>query len=191
MDTDAVSDAPPATKGSGCFAGCAVVLLLFLGLLGRGARELDAFEKGLDGSGQLEQAGASGDRGDPLGPGATARYEDGLKVTVGPPRREPGGTYGVTVTYENGTDEEVSLGGACETLGVRAGEPGDDAVAQDPTWLNREECDSALARPLGVDGTRGVPLRLEPGGRGIPVTVEVGWPYGTSRDTAYFLLGPD
>ncbi|GGV53946.1 hypothetical protein GCM10010293_67510 [Streptomyces griseoflavus] len=30
------------------------------------------------------------------------RYEDGLKVTVGPPRREADGTYGLTVTYENG-----------------------------------------------------------------------------------------
>ncbi|MEW1870348.1 hypothetical protein AB0420_19835 [Streptomyces caelestis] len=190
MDTDSVPAGPPAARETGCFVGCAIVLLLLLGLLAWGAWALDEFEKGLDGAGQLEQSGALGDRRDPLGPGATARYEDGLKVTVGPPRREPDGAYGLTVTYENGTDEEVPFGGACETLEVRAGEPSDDAVGHDLTWLNREECDSALARPLGVDETRGVPVRVEPSGWGTPVTVEVGWPYGTSRDTAYFLLGP-
>ncbi|MEW2076935.1 hypothetical protein AB0941_25385 [Streptomyces sp. NPDC013433] len=188
MDTDVVPAGTPAAKESGCFIGCAIALLLFLVLLAWGAWALDEFEKGLDGSGQLEQAGASGDKWDPLGPGATARYEDGLKVTVSPPRREPDGTYGLTVTYENDTDEEVSFGGTCETLEVREGEPVDDLVGHDLTWLNRRECDSAHARPLGVDETRGVPVRVEPSRRGVPVTVEVGWPYGTSRDAAYFRL---
>ncbi|MEU7469404.1 hypothetical protein AB0A94_12825 [Streptomyces sp. NPDC044984] len=191
METHPVPANLPAVKETGCFIGCAVALLLFLVLLAWGAWALDEFEKGLDGSGQLEQTGASGDRWDPLGPGATARYEDGLKVTVGPPRREPDGTYGLTVTYENDTDEEVSFDDGCETLEVREGEPSDDAVGHDLTWLNRRECDSALARPLGVDETRSVPVHVEPSGRGVPVTVEVGWPYGTSRDAAYFLLGLD
>ncbi|GAA4949876.1 hypothetical protein GCM10023238_15220 [Streptomyces heliomycini] len=85
----------------------------------------------------------------------------------------------------------MPFGGACETLEVRAGRalgrrrrPRPDMAEPGGVRL------SALARPLGVDETRGVPVRVEPSGWGTPVTVEVGWPYGTSRDTAYFLLGP-
>ncbi|GAA4949883.1 hypothetical protein GCM10023238_15230 [Streptomyces heliomycini] len=79
----------PGREGNGLLRRLRDRAALLLGLLAWGAWALDEFEKGLDGAGQLEQSGALGDRRDPLGPGATARYEDGLKVTVGPPRREP------------------------------------------------------------------------------------------------------
>ncbi|GGQ99944.1 hypothetical protein GCM10010280_54930 [Streptomyces pilosus] len=60
-----------------------------------------------------------------------------------------------------------------------------------PGLLNRRECDSVLARPLGAGETREVPLRVRPSRRGIPATVIVGWPDGTYRDEAYFRPGLD
>ncbi|MFF5161072.1 hypothetical protein ACFY3N_33495 [Streptomyces sp. NPDC000348] len=194
MDTDSVPAGAPAAKGSGRAVGCAIALLVLVVLTGLGAWALDEFEKGLDGYGQLEQAGASGSVADPLGPGMTARYEDGLRITVGSPHREPDGTYRLTVTYDNGTGEEVplggeSIGGASPSLEIREGESLDDySAGYSLTWLNRQECASALAPPLGADETRGVPLHVRPSEEGIPVTVEVEPADDGSREKAYFQL---
>ncbi|MFF8032414.1 MULTISPECIES: hypothetical protein [unclassified Streptomyces] len=198
MDTDPAPTDAPTAENPGCFIGCAVAMLLLTVLIALGAWALEEFEKGLDGDGQLERTGASGSVVDPLGPGATARYEDGLEITVSPPRREADGTYDLTVTYENDTDEEVSLGG--ETLGdavgaaltVREGEPLDDhAVGHYLTWMNWRECAFALTPPLGEDETREVTVRVRPDKRGTPVTVEVIPPDDGYRETAYFQVTLD
>ncbi|MBA8945233.1 hypothetical protein ACWDY7_07730 [Streptomyces calvus] len=197
MDVDVVSDGGPTAKGSTGFAGCAVALVLFVVLMAGVAWVLDELVKGLDGYGQLEQTGtgASGSVVEPYGPGASARYEDGLKITVSRPHEESDGTYRFTVTYDNDTGQELLLGGeptggADPALEVREGEPLDDDYSHDYflTWLNEQECAAALTAPLGEGETRSVPVHVEPSRKGIPVTVEVEPADDDFRETAYFLL---
>ncbi|MGW6615698.1 hypothetical protein ACWGA0_19935 [Streptomyces erythrochromogenes] len=204
MDTDkdpTPTDTPPA-DGQRWFNGCAIAVLVLLGLAGLGAWALADLEKGLDGYGQLEQSGPSGSVADPLGPGAAARYEDGLKVTVSRPRAEPDGTYSLTVTYENDTDEELRPGGdspadAASEYGpaplvVRAGRSLDDhASGYGMDWVNSREAGAALVPPLGTDRKRRVAVRVRPSAKGIPVTVEVDPPSAGHRETAHFQLTLD
>ncbi|MFB8138716.1 hypothetical protein [Streptomyces parvus] len=139
----------------------------------------------------MEQPGLSGSVSQPLGPGATARYEGGLWVTVGRPERHDDGTYGVTVTFKNGTDEELHLGEETfsETLDVESGESGEDyAPGHHVTWLNRDETASALAPPLPECEERTVPVTLEPAREGAPITLEVPPPHPGYRETAHFQL---
>lgn len=190
MDTEEVTaaDTSPAASSRG-FHGCAIALIAFFALIALGAHALTEFEKGLDGDGQLEQPGPSGSVSQPLGPGMTARYEDGLWVTVGHPERHDDGTYSLTVTFENGTDEELRLGekAFADTLDVEPGESGQDyAPGHDVNWLNRHEAVSALAPPLAEDKERTVPVLLKPARKGAPITVEVTPPDAGYRETAHF-----
>ncbi|MER5852934.1 hypothetical protein ABT126_39730 [Streptomyces sp. NPDC002012] len=170
---------PPA-QAMNSAAGCVIAGLVLAVLIALGVWALAAFEKGLDGYGQLEQAGASGSGADPLGPGATARYEDGLEGTVSLPRPEADGTYSLTVTYENGTDEELRPGGESFDRGVsgigsaplvvRPGKSLDDHVTDyGLTWLDREKSASVLMPPLGEDEKRIVPVRIKPTRKGTSI----------------------
>ncbi|WP_030759635.1 hypothetical protein [Streptomyces sp. NRRL F-2664] len=199
MDTDRTPTDTPAADTPRWLKGCTLAALVLLGLAGLGAWGLAEFEKGLDGYGQLEQSGPSGSVADPLGPGATARYEDGLKITVSRPRAEPDGTYSLTVTYDNDTDEELRPGGESAAsavseygdapLTVRAGRSLDDHTSGDSLdWLNSKESAAALLPPLGTDRTRRVPVRVRPGAKGATVTVEVDPPAAGYRETAHFQL---
>jgi len=188
-----------ATRTSVWPIGCTIAVLVLTVLAGLGAWALAELEKGLDGYGQLEQGGASGSVADPLGPGMTARYEDGLEITVGAPLREPDGTYRFTVTYDNGTDEDLHLGDETPQAGVstygpaplvvRPGKSLDDYVTgYDLTWLNEEASARALMSPLAADDKRTVPVHISATRPGIPVTVEVAVPDAGYRETAYFQL---
>ncbi|AWI31238.1 hypothetical protein [Streptomyces tirandamycinicus] len=202
MDTDWALTDTPSPDTPRWFKGCAIAVLVLLGLTGLGAWGLAEFEKGLDGYGQLDQSGPAGSVADPLGPGATARYEDGLKVTVSRPRPEPDGTYGLTVTYDNGTDETIHPIGESPDAGVsayssaplvvRAGWALDDYSSETTlNWLNSREAAAGLVSPLSPDRKRTVPVRIRPNGEGITVTVEVTPPTASFRETAYFQLTLD
>lgn len=202
MDTDPTPTDIPTADEPRRFNGCAIAAVVLAVLVVLGAWALAEFEKGLDGYGQLEQGGPSGYVADPLGPGATARYEDGLKVTVSRPRPESDGTYSLTVTYENDTDEELRPGGESPEAGVseygsaplvvRAGTSLDDyASGYSLTWLNWRESAAALVPPLGTDEKRSVPVRVKPSRTGVPITVEVDPPAAGFRETAYFQLTLD
>lgn len=194
MDTEeaaaTATDTSPVASARG-FYGCVIALIAFFTLIALGAHALNDFEKGLDGDGQLDQPGLAGSVSQPLGPGTTARYEDGLRVTVGRPERHEDGTYGVTVTFKNGTDEDLRLGDEefSGTLDVQPGESGQDyAPGDNVSWLNWREVASALAPPLPEGEERTVPVRLKPDRKGAPVTLEVTPPHSGYRETAYFQL---
>ncbi|MFD9412320.1 hypothetical protein ACFWBN_35680 [Streptomyces sp. NPDC059989] len=202
MDTAPTPAETPAADTPRWFKGCAIAGAVLTVLVVLGAWALAEFEKGLDGYGQLEQSGPSGSVADPLGPGATARYEDGLRVTVSRPRPESDGSYSLTVTYQNDTDEVLRPGGdsldaAVSGLGsaplvVRAGRSLDDyASGYSLHWQNRGESAAALMPPLGVEKKRTVPLRVKPSMKGVPVTVEVRPPAAGYRETAHFQLTLD
>ncbi|MGP3973156.1 hypothetical protein ACTWQF_03795 [Streptomyces sp. 8N114] len=201
-----------AGRMSGCQVGCLVLLGVGTLLLVVGMLLLAELEKGLDGYGQLEEGadGTSGSVADPLAPGATAEYEDGLRVTVGEVERVAGaaaGTYRFTVTYENDSDGELRIGErGAETnaseyddapLVVRAGESLDDTGAEDGStsdWHNREAAGRTLTKPLGEDESVTVPVRVtvSPGnGDKTSLTVSVlpeGQDAGMYRDTAYWQM---
>ncbi|MEV4877488.1 hypothetical protein [Streptomyces cyaneofuscatus] len=193
MDTEEATTAAetsPAASPRG-FYGCVIALIVFFTLIALGAHALTEFEKGLDGDGQLEQPGSSGSAYRPLGPGMTARYEDGLWVTVSFPERHDDGTYSLTVTFKNGTDDELRLGDEAfsDTLDVEPGASGQDyAPGHDVNWLNGDEAASALAPPLPEGDERTVPVRLKPERKGDPVTLEVTPPHPGYRETARFQL---
>ncbi|MFD7290071.1 hypothetical protein [Streptomyces sp. NPDC059863] len=202
--TDGGSGDGAGSREQRWFVGCATALsvLTVLGLLGIWG--LSEWEKGLDGYGQLEETahGASGSVADPLAPGTTARYEDGLKVTVsGPLPESEERTYSFTVTYENGTDEPLSPGGSSADesvseygpapLVVRAGEPLDDYGPDDGStsdWLNRLEAGAVLLPRLGAGETVTVPVRVAGSAAGMPITVEVAPPDDGYREAAYWQL---
>ncbi len=194
MDTEeaaaTATDTSPVASARG-FYGCVIALIAFFTLIALGTHAVTEFEKGLDGDGQLEQPGLSGSVSQPLGPGTTARYEDGLWVTVSRPERHDDGTYGVTVTFKNGTDETLRLDEETfsGTLDVVPGASGQDyAPGRHVSWLNRDESASALAPPLPEGEERTVPVTLEPARAGSPVTLEVTPPHPGYRETAYFQL---
>ncbi|OKI62202.1 hypothetical protein AMK14_33700 [Streptomyces sp. TSRI0445] len=194
MDTEeaaatATDTSPPASSRG--FFGCVIALIAFFTLIALGAHAITEFEKGLDGDGQLEQPGLSGSVSQPLGPGTTARYEDGLRVTVSHPERHDDGTYSATVTFKNDTDEGLRLGDEefSDTLDVEPGESGQDyAPGEDVNWLNPDEAAAVLLPPLPEGEERTVPVRLKPDRKGAPVTLEVTPPHPGYRETAYFQL---
>jgi hypothetical protein len=199
MDMEPTSTDTPAAINSRWFSGCAIAGIVLAALMAFAAWSLTRLEKGLDGYGQLEQAGASGSAAEPLGPGATARYEDGLEITVSPPRAEADGTYAFSVIYENGTGKELRPGGesfddSVSELGpaplvVRPGRSLDDYVTDyDLTWLDQEKSASVLMPPLAGGEKRTVPVRIKPTRAGIPVTVEVDPPDAGYREAANFQL---
>ncbi|WP_257136594.1 hypothetical protein [Streptomyces sp. f150] len=194
MDTEeaaaTATDTSPVASSRG-FYGCVIALIAFFTLIALGAHAITEFEKGLDGDGQLEQPGPSGSVSQPLGPGTTARYEDGLWVTVSHPERHDDGTYSATVTFKNDTDEELRLGDEAfsDTLDVEPGESGQDyAPGQDVNWLNPDEVASAPAPLLPEGDERTVPVLLKPDRKGAPVTLEVTPPHPGYRETAHFQL---
>lgn len=199
MDTEATAADTSATDsspagGSRWFYGCSIAVIALLTLVVLGAAALTEFEKGLDGDGQLEQAGPSGSVSRPLAPGMTARYEDGLRITVSLPQKDDHGVYSLTVTFENDTDEELLLGEEAfpDTLDMEPGESGQDYVpGYDVNWLNRDESASVLAPPLPEGEERTVPVRLKPARTGAPVTLELTPPHAGYRETTHFqvLLG--
>ncbi|MBL1097313.1 hypothetical protein [Streptomyces coffeae] len=187
----------PSKKTSGCAVAMVVLgCLALLGMVG-----LSELEKGLDGYGQLE--GGQED----LGPGATAEYEDGLRVTVSEPVREPGSrVYAFTITYENGTDSALrpigtgsdayvsDIAGSDTPLIVRAGVPYDYDGPDDGTdveWLNDDEANRRLRPSLGEDESVRVPVRVRARAKATPVTVEVQPPGDDFRDTAQWALTLD
>ncbi|MEU5710527.1 hypothetical protein [Streptomyces flaveolus] len=199
MDMDSPSTDTVATGSTRWLTGCALAAIIIAALVAYGAYALEDLEKGLDGYGQMEQAGRSGTVADPLGPGETAQFEDGLKVTVSPPIAKGNGTHAFFVTYENGTDAEVLPGGPSledsvseigpAPLVVRPGESLDDYVTDyDLDWLNRQAAASDLVAPLAEGEKRTVPVHVKPTRAGIPVTVEVAVPDAGYRETAYFQL---
>ncbi|MFJ9108766.1 hypothetical protein [Streptomyces sp. NPDC102283] len=194
MDTEATAadtsatDSSPAGSSRGSY-GCSIAVIAFFVLIILGAAAVTEFEKSLDGDGQMEQPGLSGSVSQPLGPGMTARYEDGLWVTISRPEPHGDGTYSLTVTFKNGTDEELRLNGDSfpPPLVVRAGESGDDdASLYSLTWLNSEKSAAALVPPLPESQERTVPVRLKPARKGTPVTVEVTPPDAGYRETSHF-----
>ncbi|MFE7460485.1 hypothetical protein [Streptomyces sp. NPDC057554] len=194
MDTEEATTAaktPPAADGSRWFYGCSIAVVALFALFALAAHAVTEFEKSLDGDGQMEQPGRSGSAYEPLGPGATARYEDGLRVTVSRPEAHDDGTYSLAVTYENGTDEELALDGDpySTPLAVRAGEAHDEyATGYTVRQLDGDKAAAALAPPLAEDDERTVPILLKPSRKGIPVTVEVTPPDTGYRETAHFQL---
>ncbi|MFG3253892.1 hypothetical protein [Streptomyces sp. NPDC048172] len=202
MTMEETADGPvtgAATGGDSKWTvGCAVALTIVTVLAALGAIALQEFEKGLDGTGQVEAAGGpDGSVADPFAAGDTARYEDGLKVTVGDAERGSGGVHRFTVTFENGTDDPLPLGetgsyAADGLLGVCAGEPLDDCTpddARDVDWVNSESVTARFQGELKPGDSLTVPLRLKGDGEGTqPVTVET-TPYSASyRDTVYWRL---
>ncbi|MFD0274019.1 hypothetical protein ACFVHB_08895 [Kitasatospora sp. NPDC127111] len=196
MNTDQTPTTAPDGPRSRGFNCCAIAAIVLLVLFGLGGMALTEFEKGIDGYGQLE-GGLAGSVAEPLGAGTTARYEDGLKITVSRPKQEPDGSYGFTVTYDNGTDEEVRPGGAgpgssvgttgSAPLVVRAGKSLDDHTTVPAlTWLNPDACAAALAPPLGKGRKLSVPVRVRPGTTGSPITVQVAPKSAGFRETAYW-----
>ncbi|MFF5536350.1 hypothetical protein ACFY71_28360 [Streptomyces cinerochromogenes] len=199
MDMNPASAQSEAASSTRWLSGCAIALIILTALVAFGAYALENIEKGLDGYGQMEQEGPSGSVADPLGPGETARYEDGLKVTVSQPVAKANGSYVFLVTYDNGTDTEVfpggrSLEGSVSGIGpaplvVRAGRSLDDYVTDyDLTWLNRDTSAAELVPPLAEGEKRTIPVRIKPTRAGVPVTVEVAVPDASYRETAYFQL---
>ncbi|CAM5231312.1 hypothetical protein SCALM49S_04995 [Streptomyces californicus] len=194
MDTEATTSAPadtdPAPSSRG-FYGCAIAMVVAVVLIALAAAGLSDFEKGLDGDGQMEQPGPEGSSSQPLGAGMTARYEDGLWVTVSAARPEGDGVYRLTVTYENDTDGELHLGRTSldRPLAVRGGAADEDDTSDYSTsWVNSEQSEDALAPVLPEGESRVVPALVEPSRKGAPVTVEVTPPHSGYRETAYFEL---
>jgi hypothetical protein len=126
--------------------GCAIALLVLTILVGIGLWALSETFKGLDGYGQLEKPGASGSVADPLGPGATARFEDGLKVTVSPARREPDATYAFAITYQNGTDELLQPRGDSTDSSVSECGPAPVVIRAGSPWRTAGPPTTARAR---------------------------------------------
>ncbi|MEV0415508.1 hypothetical protein AB0I68_33230 [Streptomyces sp. NPDC050448] len=196
MNTDLTPDT--ATAGSPRrFNGCAIALLVLTVLALLGAVALSEIGKGLDNPGDLDNDGTSGSVAAPLGPGTTARYNDDLEVTVSRPRREAGGTYLLTITYVNDTDEVLHPGGQSAKSSVstftgapvvvRPGKSLDDHASDYTlTWLNEDEAASVLVPPLGKGKKRTVLVQVRPSRQGIPVTVEVKPPSAGYRETAYW-----
>ncbi|MEU8924379.1 hypothetical protein AB0D10_26135 [Kitasatospora sp. NPDC048545] len=195
MDTDSTPTNPPAPGSPRWAGGCGIAVAVLTALVVLGSVALGEFEKGLTGYGHLE--GTSGSDAEPLRPGATARYDDGLTITVSAPHREPDNTYGFTVTYDNGTDEELRPGGTPPDTGVgvsgfapivvRGGKPrSPDIPGWGVTVLDRAGTESALTPPLGKDRKRTVPVRIKPDKEGGFVTVKVTPQSAGYRDAAYW-----
>ncbi|MEU5209016.1 hypothetical protein [Streptomyces sp. NPDC020742] len=199
--------ADDAGRANRWYAGCTAAFTVLCALGALAVWGLSELEKGLDGYGQIEETadGTSGGAADPLAPGVTAHYEDGLSVTVGVPHREPGGpAHRFTLTYENDTDATLTPGGdsaaasvseyQAAPLVVRAGDPLDSGTPEGGSssdWLNRDEAAQRLMRPLRAGERRTVPVRVVGSVEGMAVTVAVAPPDDGYRETAYWKVTLD
>ncbi|MET8630180.1 hypothetical protein ABZW30_41810 [Kitasatospora sp. NPDC004669] len=170
MDTDSTPKNPPASGNPRWATGCGIVMTVLTALVVLGGVALAKFENSLTEHGHLEDL--SGSVAEPLRPGTTAHYDDGLTITVSPPHREPDNSYSLTVTYDNGTDKELRPGGTSPDTSfgmsgsapivVRGGKPLDpDIPGYGVTVLDRAGSASVLMPPLGSDRKRTVPVRVK------------------------------
>ncbi|MFG2910438.1 hypothetical protein ACGF13_36000 [Kitasatospora sp. NPDC048286] len=205
MDTNAAPSHPQPSANPRWATICGIVLALLTALAVLGATALAKFEDSLTQHGYVKGPGTVVE---PQRAGGTVRYDDGLRITVSPPHREPDNSYSFTITYDNGTDRELRPGGTSPTTGlgttggsapvvVRAGKAIDSgtpsptsgaapAFAPGMTFLDRSESFTALTPPLGTEQKRTVPVRVKPDRDGGPVTVEVAPKSPGYRDTAYW-----
>ncbi|WP_229929069.1 hypothetical protein [Kitasatospora xanthocidica] len=177
------------------------------------AMALAKFEDGLTQHGYVKGPGTVTE---PLRAGGTARYDDGLTITVSPPHREPDDSYSFTITYDNGTDKELRPGGTPPHTGVgttrgyapvvvRAGKAMDSGTpsptftssaglgsapvpvpAPGVTFLDQDASVTALTPSLDTKQKRTVPVRVKPDREGSLVTVEVAPESSGYRETAYW-----
>ncbi|MET8544489.1 hypothetical protein ABZW03_28180 [Kitasatospora sp. NPDC004799] len=211
MDTNAAPAHPQPSDSPRWATGCGIGLAVLTALVVLGAVALAKFEDSLTQHGYVKGPGTVVE---PLHAGGTARYDDGLRITVSPPRREPDNSFSFTITYDNGTGEELRPGGTSPDTGlgttggsapvvVRSGKaldsgtpsptpassagPGPAPVpAPGVTFLDRAVSVTALTPPLGTEQKRTVPVRVKPDRAGGPVTVEVAPKSPGFRDTAYW-----
>lgn len=197
MDTNATPAHPPTSGSPNWATICGIVVTVLTALLVLGGMALAKFEDSLTQHGYLKNSGSVAE---PLRPSATARYDDGLTITVSRPHREPDNSFRFTITYDNCTDKELRPGGktpdtSVGTIGdsapivVRAGKPLDsDISSSDVIFLDRAETVSALMPTLGEGQKRTVPIRVKPGTAGNPVTLEVRPSSAGYREIAYWQL---
>ncbi|MGW3074604.1 hypothetical protein [Kitasatospora sp. NPDC001132] len=209
MDTNAAPSHPQPSANPRWATICGIVVVLLSALLVLGAMALAKFEDSLTQHGYVKGPGTAVE---PLHAGGTARYDDGLRITVSPPHREPDNSYSFTITYDNGTGQELRPGGTSPDTGlgttggsapvvVRAGKAIDSGPASlTPTsgagsapapapamsFLDRAESVTALTPPLGTEQKRTVPVRVKPDREGGAVTLEVAPKSPGYRDTAYW-----
>ncbi|MFE7043421.1 hypothetical protein ACFU9X_29470 [Streptomyces atratus] len=164
---------------SGTSRGCAIAGIVLACLVLLGLVALDWLEDSVKDPRRLESDSS-------LGPGETAEYADGLRVTVSVPSKEPDGSYRFTITYDNDTDEPIRPIGDSEDgvsqydishdpLIVRAGKlyDGDAADPADINWANDEQVARKLLPSLEEGESVTVPIHVTDAKRGTPVTVEV------------------
>ncbi|MFF2545733.1 hypothetical protein ACFVUY_24585 [Kitasatospora sp. NPDC058063] len=209
MDTNAAPAHPRPSVDPRWATGCGIAVALLTALVVVGAMVLAEFEDSLTQHGYVKGPGTVVE---PLGAGGTARYDDGLRITVSPPHREPDNSYSFTITYDNGTGRELRPGGTSPDTGlgttgasapvvVRPGKALDSGVpsptaapgaghapvpAPGMTFLDGAASVTALTPPLGTEQKRTVPVRVKPDREGGPVTVEVAPKSPGYRDTAYW-----
>ncbi|WP_033355293.1 hypothetical protein [Kitasatospora aureofaciens] len=197
MDTDSTPAHSPTSGNSHWATGCGIMVTVLTALVVLAGVALGKFEDSLTQHGHLKDL--SGSVAEPLRPGASAHYDDGLTITVSPPHREPDNSYSFTVTYDNGTDKELRPGGTSPDTSfgvsgsapvvVRGGKPLDsDIPGYGVTVLDRAASASALMPALGEDQKRTVPVRVKPDKEGGFVTVEVTPQSAGYRETAYWQL---
>ncbi|MFG2142255.1 hypothetical protein [Streptomyces sp. NPDC048650] len=165
---------------TGASRGCAIAGIVLACLLLLGLVALDWLEDSVKDPRRLESDSSSS-----LGPGETAEYADGLRVTVSVPSKASDGSYRFTITYDNDTDEPIRPIGDSEDgvsqydishapLIVRAGKLyDDDADPADINWANDEQAARKLLPSLEEGESVAVPIHVTDARRGTPVTVEV------------------
>ncbi|MER7844157.1 hypothetical protein ABTZ03_09430 [Kitasatospora sp. NPDC096077] len=212
MDMQPAPAHPPTSAGTHWATITGIVVTLLTATVVVVGMVLARFADGLTQHGNLKDH--SGSAVEPLRPGATAHYDDGLTITVSRPQRQPDGSYRLTVTYDNGTGKELRPGGASPDTGVgssggsaplvvRAGKAFDSGLPSpsssssasssvgagplpDVTVLDRTELVTAPMPPLGGDQKRTVPVHFKPGTGMGPVTVEVAPSSPGYREHAYW-----
>ncbi|MGW7585658.1 hypothetical protein ACWGKU_31915 [Kitasatospora sp. NPDC054768] len=209
MDTNAAPTAPRPSVNPRWATGCGIALALLTALVVLGAMALAKFEDSLTQHGYVKGPGTVVE---PLHAGGTARYDDGLRITVSPPHREPDNSYSFTITYDNRTGKELRPGGTSPATGVgttrgsapvvvRAGKAIDSGSpsatpassagpapvpAPGMTVLDVAASVTALTPPLDTEQHRTVPVRVKPDKDGGPATVEVAPKSPGYRDIAYW-----
>ncbi|MFD5438272.1 hypothetical protein ACFWJ4_39705 [Kitasatospora sp. NPDC127067] len=208
MDTNAAPAHPQPSVNPRWATGCGIAVALLTALVVLGAIALAKFEDSLSQHGYVKGPGTVVE---PLHAGGTARYDDGLRITVSPPHREPDNSYSFTITYDNGTGRELRPGGTSPATGlgttggspvvVRPGKALDSGTpsptpapgaghapvpAPGMTFLDGAASVTALTPPLDTEQKRTVPVRVKPDREGGLVTVEVAPKSPGYRDTAYW-----
>ncbi|MFE7589535.1 hypothetical protein ACFU6K_09045 [Kitasatospora sp. NPDC057512] len=160
MDTNAAPAFPRPSDNSRWATVLGVVLAVLTALVVLGAMALAKFEDSLTQHGYVKGPGTVVE---PLRAGGTARYDDGLRITVGPPHREPDGSYSFTITYDNGTGEELRPGGTSPDTGVgttggaapvvvRAGKALDSGLPSTPSAFGAGPGSAPVPTPVPAPG---------------------------------------